>query len=343
MQAPIEAAIEPPLAGPSAKTSPPAPRCMLCASETRLRLTMPLDAKTFKATAHGQVYGCERCAFGFVHPRPTPAQTSSFYELDAYYTQGASHMVATPPPGWLSRLRMNLAWRADRSESLIDVMEQGLAPNSAVVDVGCGTGMLLRQLAERGHHATGVERDTSAVSLRHHKVRVLEGSAEALPAALAPASCDALVFSHVLEHLVDPIAAVRRASALLKPGGLLFCEVPNNESLIARQSGLAWEHLDIPRHINFFTERSLAALVQDAGLEIRRVYFTGYCRFFADSYIATEQRIYDRLAAVPGGTEHSVRNSAAQAWRLLARTAWAAPRRKYDSVGVVAAWPAALA
>ena len=76
---------------------------------------------------------------------------------------------------------------------------------------------------------------------------------------------------------------------------------------------------------------------------MRRVYFSGYCRYFADAYIATEQRIYDRLAAVPDGTEQTTRNSTANAWILLARTAFAGSRQKYDSVGIVGGWPAVRA
>jgi 2-polyprenyl-3-methyl-5-hydroxy-6-metoxy-1,4-benzoquinol methylase len=292
---------------------------------------------------HGAIYHCPHCTLGFVHPRPTPAETAAFYELDAYYTQGASHMVQTASPGLVSRLRSHLAWRVDASEALGRVIQRSLPARSAIVDIGCGSGTLLKELARGGHRVTGVERDASSVSRRdEHDITVLEGSAEALPTALAPASHDGVVFSHVVEHLVDPIAALRHAVALLKPDGLLFCEVPNNESLIARQSGLAWEHLDVPRHINFFTARSLAALVEGAGLVVRRVYFSGYCRYFSDSYIATEQRIFDRLAALPGGARDATRNSSGRAWRLLARTALADARRKYDSVGIIAGWPPAL-
>jgi SAM-dependent methyltransferase len=318
------------------------PRCPLCGGTGEYKTTMPIDAKTFRPIVHGSVYECARCALGFVHPRPTPAETLSFYKLDAYYTQGASHMVQTPAPGWLSRLRTHLAWRFDGGERLFKVIENELAPGSAVVDIGCGSGALLKELAGLGHRVTGVERDADSLSWRENDIRVLEGSAEALPAALEPASCDGVVFSHVMEHLVDPVGALRHAATLLKPGGLLFCEVPNNESLVARQSGLAWEHLDIPRHINFFTEQSLVALVTSAGLAVRRGYFSGYWRYFVDPYIATEQRIFDQLAALPGGVHDATRNSVARAWRLLAKTAWADPRRKYDSVGVVAGWPPVL-
>jgi SAM-dependent methyltransferase len=315
--------------------------CPSCAREAQYRTTMPIDAKTYRPTRHGEVYECPSCELAFVHPRPTPAQTSAFYQLDAYYTQGQSHMVPTPPPGLASRLRLHLAWRMDRGHALARVIRQALPAPADIVDIGCGSGALLKELRAHGHRVTGVERDASALSLREHDIRVLEGSAESLPPELRPGTLDGVVFSHVLEHLVDPLAALQRASTLLKPTGLLFCEVPNNDALIARQSGLAWEHLDIPRHVNFFNERSLVAVASHAGLVVRRVYFSGYCRYFSDSYIATEQRTYDRLAALPGGAHDATRNSAARAWRLLGRTALAAPARKYDSVGIVAGRPTA--
>jgi SAM-dependent methyltransferase len=182
-------------------------------------------------------------------------------------------------------------------------------------------------MTARGYEMTGVERDSGAISSK--EARVVEGSAEALPPL---PDFDGVVFSHVVEHLLDPVAALRSAAKLLSPGGKLFIEVPNNDSDIARQSGLSWEHLDIPRHINFFGETSLRMLTKQAGLHVKRVYFSGYCRYFSDSYIATEQRIHDRLA----GAGPSVRNSRLLAWKLLVRTARALPNKKYDSVGIVA-------
>jgi SAM-dependent methyltransferase len=309
--------------------------CILCGGEATYKTTMPLDAKTFKSISHGAVYECSTCALSFIYPRPTPEQTIKFYDLDSYYTRGASHMIPMEPTFW-SRLRVHLAWRVDRSSRLVDVITNALPVGSSIVDIGCGGGDLIRQLGEKGYRAIGVERDASAVSFRNENITMLEGSVESLPPSLARGSVDGVVFSHVLEHLSDPAAALRQASSLLKSTGLLFCEVPNNESAIAEQSGLAWEHLDIPRHINFFTERSLSVAASHGGLTTTQTYFAGFCRYFTDSYIATEQRIFDQLAAVPNGPADSTRNSQARAWQLLARTAFSRARIKYDSVGIVA-------
>lgn len=295
--------------------------CPLCGEAATHKVTMPIDSMTFQPTSHGSIYECSACQFGFVYPRPK--DTAAFYDLN-YYTHGASHM-AKPRAGFLSKLRNHLAWRADQGEALPEIIEAQLPRGAKVVDIGCGDGWLLDHMTERGYLMTGVERDVKAL-----KGQALQGSADALP-DLPRGSFDGAAFSHVIEHLVDPIGALRNAAALLKPGGLLFVEVPNNESRAAQVAGLSWMHLDIPRHLNFFTADSLRELGQRAGLEVKRTYFSNYCRLFADSYILTEQQIHDKLPSPDGST----RNTQARAWRLLAETAAAPARRKYDSVGAV--------
>ncbi len=294
---------------------------------------MPVDAKTFQPTPHGRVHCCSACRFEYIAPRPTPQETASFYDIGGYYTQGDfGQAPQVSPPSVLSRLRNHLAWRVDRSDDLIDVITRRLPQGASIVDIGSGDGSQLRLLSQRGFRMTGVERDTKSVSLQGAHAKVFEGSAEALPQQLPQGSFDAVMFKQVLEHLVGPVHALRNAALLLKPGGVMFIEVPNNESAIAQQSGLAWEHMDVPRHINFFNLETLQATARGAGLAVEDSFFNEYCRYFADGYIALEQRIFDHL----GGAGPALRNSSVRSWRLLWKTAWAAPRLKYDCVGVVA-------
>ena len=96
--------------------------------------------------------------------------------------------------------------------------------------------------------------------------------------------------------------------------------------------------LDVPRHLNFFTRRSLQALARAAGLEVMRYEWTGYCRMFSEEWIAEEQARWERFApACNGGMPP--RPSKARAWRLLLRTGFSPPDRKYDSVRIVARRP----
>ena len=254
-------------------------------------------------------------------------ETNEFYQLDAYYTHGKSHFVEIKETFW-DKLLLHLSWRADYSRELTEVVECEVKEGGTILDVGCGSGELVSRLSERGYRCIGVERDANTISLRAG--RVLEGTAEKLPEMAE--LFDAIVYSHVVEHLVDPVTALRNAAKLLKPSGVMVIEVPNNASLIADYMGLAWENLDPPRHISFFTERSLRELLQQVGLQARSTYYSGFCRHFSASYIATEQNIYDHL----NGAWPAMRNSHLNSWALLLSTAFSSKKRKYDAVGVIA-------
>jgi SAM-dependent methyltransferase len=84
-------------------------------------------------------------------------------------------------------------------------------------------------------------------------------------APFPPASFDLITAFHVLEHLPDPLGALRAMLGWLAPGGLMIVEVPNADGLGARLFGRYWSGLDFPRHLVHFTPRTLGALVERAG------------------------------------------------------------------------------
>ncbi len=100
-----------------------------------------------------------------------------------------------------------------------------------VVDVGCGTGGLVRALAQAGAHAIGIEANEPplAAASAHPPVngeRYLKGEGQALP--LPDASADVVVFIFSLHHV--PVAAQRKALAearrVLRPGGRVHVAEP---------------------------------------------------------------------------------------------------------------------
>lgn len=143
----------------------------------------------------------------------------------------------------------------------------GVAPGARVLDVGAGTGLLVAALLDAGFDATGSEPSRAS----SHAAR-----AAGLPVETAPLEdieaegLDAVVLWHVLEHLEDPLAALRRIRSWLKPRGALLIGVPNLSSWQARLAGPQWFHLDLPRHRTHFTPEGLARLLAHADFEIDR-------------------------------------------------------------------------
>ncbi len=317
--------------------------CQLCGDSIDHWMTMPIDPKKETPCKHGKLFRCRNCSFGMTLPRPPQDEIGTFYRLDNYYTHGKSHFAAPGVRTLIDRLRLRLAWMLDFGEQMDAKMIDQLLPQKSaeICDIGCGSGSLARDLNALGHRVVGVEVDQDAIRQATARgVKVREGTIERLPDAVASRQFDLVIMFNVLEHILDPILAVRAVAKLLKPGGQFICIVPNNASVGLADSGLAWEPLDVPRHLNFFVPANLQTICEHAGLTRQRLFFRCYCRQFTNEWINTERRIYDAIVRTKSSATKNLRqNSRLRAWRLLARTALARAEAKYDQVGIIAQRP----
>jgi SAM-dependent methyltransferase len=139
-----------------------------------------------------------------------------------------------------------------------------------VLEVGAGDGDLVSRMRERGFDAWGLEPSPAAAAAARRKgIEVVNAGLE--QAEVEPASQDAVVLWHSLEHLDDPAGALRRIASWLRPGGALVVAVPNLGGLQARIGGDRWFHQDVPRHRTHFTPRGATALLERSGFEVSRV------------------------------------------------------------------------
>jgi SAM-dependent methyltransferase len=140
-----------------------------------------------------------------------------------------------------------------------------------LVDVGSGKGHFLDAARRAGWAVLGIEVSEAAAAEAHRRY----GQTTTLVADWGDAEqsgpFDAITFWHVLEHLPDPVDALRRARPLLARDGVVVVGVPNLASWQARVFGDAWLHLDIPRHLVHFTPATLAMVMSRAGFVVEHV------------------------------------------------------------------------
>jgi 2-polyprenyl-3-methyl-5-hydroxy-6-metoxy-1,4-benzoquinol methylase len=144
------------------------------------------------------------------------------------------------------------------------VFELPVKPGGRLLEIGFGDGSAMRRMADLGWEVQGFDFDRKCVDLaRSRGLEVRSGTFEAqdYPSDMF----DAVVMSHVLEHVPDPRALLAECRRLLKPGGRLVSITPNASSWAHKIFGRDWSFLHPPQHLHIFTSESLQNLARDAG------------------------------------------------------------------------------
>lgn len=152
-------------------------------------------------------------------------------------------------------------WHAPRRALLLDtIAAAGLPAGARVLDVGCGTGRMVRELQALGLDAYGI--DPWARESGLDPPRFMVGQAEAIPAP--DRAFDAACAFDVLEHL-DDVRALAELHRILAPGGWLFASVPAHAWLWSARDDLAG-------HRRRYSRRMLRERIAAAGFDMRRMF-----------------------------------------------------------------------
>ena len=151
-----------------------------------------------------------------------------------------------------------------RAQLDLQVFELPAAERGRLLEIGCGSGAAMKRMADLGWQVEGVDFDEKAVQhARSNGLDVRLGSVEAQ--AYPADTFDAVVMSHVLEHVPDPRALLLECQRILRPGGRLVSITPNVSSWCHKVYQRDWLGLDSPRHLHIFTAISLRNLAGHLG------------------------------------------------------------------------------
>lgn len=185
-----------------------------------------------------------------------------------------------------------------------------------VLDVGCSSGYLAAALTVNGNTVSGVEIDPEAAEkARAHVDRLVVGDVEQrdLVDDFGENSFDVVVFADVLEHLKDPVAALRRARPLIAKGGFLVASIPNVAHgavrLALMQGRFEYQELGLldDTHLRFFTRTSVGELFESAGYLATDLHRTTADIFGTEIPLSREEipaDVIDRIAQDPEATTY---------------------------------------
>ncbi len=201
---------------------------------------------------------CARCGLGQLAPLPTAAELDALYASEAYF-RGDDYVgyasYAADAPEHARSFRRELSWL--------------LAGGSigALLDVGCGPGLLLEE-ARRLGVASVVGVDPNPWAVEETRRRGIEADVGSIHALAPTARFDAITMLDVLEHVVEPVPFLAAVRARLRDGGRLLVMTPNVESLLARMSGPRWVSLKVPEHVRYYSRRSIRTVLGAAGFDV---------------------------------------------------------------------------
>ncbi|MDG2336317.1 MAG: class I SAM-dependent methyltransferase [Myxococcota bacterium] len=256
---------------------------------------------------------CPECGVARFDPMPSESEVASFYPSEYYGSPGAKFL---PLVEW---------WIRAVAARHVRFLSAGLPEGARVLDVGCGRGVVLGPLADRGFETHGVEVSENATRGADSRAQ-LRIASRLSEAGYASDYFDQIVIWHVLEHLRDPRETLDECRRILKPGGRIVVAVPNFSSWQARLAGPHWFHLDAPRHLFQFPLAGLRQLLERCGFDCLGDYHFslrqnpfGWIQSLQNRWSPQRpNRLYTTLQGGPGAAPEAAGPKTALGRRLMA-------------------------
>ena len=251
-------------------------KCPWCQSE---KAHTHLSLKDYFLTQEPfEIMVCEDCGLLYTTPKPSDEKIGDYYKSEAYYSHQENKKGFIP--------RVYEAVKSVNLKHKIAIATQGKEPGR-LLDIGCGVGDFLHYAEQNGWQCTGAEPSEDAALIAKKRIKaeiMLPKDLEKLP----DESFDVITMWHVLEHVSDLQWQVNQLNRLLKKGGRLVIALPNFRSYDAQYYKDKWAAYDVPRHLNHFSQDSIAKIFNINGLiqnqTQKLVWDAFYISFMSEKY-----------------------------------------------------------
>ncbi len=238
--------------------------CPICGESRKTAILLGKRGGVAHHVGLGVVTSILRCrSCHGVYPLPTPVPQENPYlehAPESYFSQHDS------------------AGKVVFGERLAREAERFTGARGRMLEIGCGRGELLRGAANSGWEVAGVDLTEPFAAIARSEFGV---EVEVAPAECARAleeRWDAILLAAVLEHVYEPALLLNRLASALRPGGVIFIDVPNECSLYTHLGNLYWRLMGrdwavnlsptfSPYHVVGFCPRSLKYLLHRIGLD----------------------------------------------------------------------------
>lgn len=266
----------------------PVNACPYCQSPNRTVAFQGVQDWSFQCAPGVWTYwDCGACQSLYLSPRPTAASIGAAYARYYTHVDGQSSSLVqrlktrlrnecfsqTLRANIWPRLHLPALFRglvgrlSPRIVMPFGAIELATQPRGRFLDVGCGSGQMVKLAGQLGWDAMGLEMDPQAVkTARQSGLNIQQGTSDQL--VHYEGQLDAILCSHVLEHVHEPVVMLNQLRRALRPGGMLLMTLPNALSVLRRHFGPDWRGLEAPRHLAIPSEPELVTLLGALGFSV---------------------------------------------------------------------------
>ena len=240
--------------------------CPLCGSpRSSLVQKEPASPDPTRSAAYTQrqisVVRCEDCSFVYVE-RDFPESY-----VNGYYEERAG--------GGYGQTKENFFWwhEATKHSNRHILSLLGPAKSRRMLEAGCGIGTFLADARDAGWRVSGLEINPEFPEFCRKELGIEDVKVGLISdPPFADASFDVVAMLDVLEHMYDPVQAVKQCARLLKPGGVLVVKSPNGrmqlfKERVKKAAGRGDGYVAGVGHLNQFTPKTLSLAFRSGGLE----------------------------------------------------------------------------
>jgi 2-polyprenyl-3-methyl-5-hydroxy-6-metoxy-1,4-benzoquinol methylase len=213
------------------------------------------------STDQWQIRQCLFCKTGITDPVPDMAENSDQYEENYFTGQSGMNFFD-------ETITKNDALRFKQVLNIIDSFHN---KKGRILDIGCATGNFLTVAKHSGWEIFGFEKSRFAAQYTAKKLSAVVGEGNFCQNTYPDLFFDAITMNHTLEHLANPAETLNQAYRILKPGGILYIEVPNFNSWQGQSQKSNWEDLRPEQHLYHYTPQSLQYLLANAQFQRTRL------------------------------------------------------------------------
>ena len=199
-----------------------------------------------------------------LHPIPAKEELQDIYD---------HHYYDNHYPGWVEKTLCEQPYWELAFADRLEIMERYITDGPRrLLDVGSFLGIFLNVAKERGWDALGIEPASQGVEHAHKQgLECKQGFFETFSVEEL-GQFDAVNLALTLEHVADPKQVLRHAYDMLKPGGIICIEVPNDYSplqqAVKETLGTSDYWYAPPHHINYFNFENLPKVFENCGFTV---------------------------------------------------------------------------